>query len=124
MKIEAQVPAREFHVGYHEIVISHVANVALEDDQMVTFVGSGTEYDVTRKSWGYYATPSLDRRLPAHGLRPAIMRNTNTRHCFVVLVEVGQEEVWRDYMDQESQELVMWLDDPAVLESLGPRDGR
>ena len=118
MIVEALDPARTFPVGYENIVLRHVANIKLETDEMVTFLEGNSEYDVCRKDWGYYATPSLDKRLPGFGLRPALMRNTITRHCFLVLVHMECIEEWRLYMAREGQELILWLDDPTVLEGL------
>lgn len=116
MNIEELKPAREFPVGYEDIILRHSANIELEDDEMVTFVSGESQYDVCKKSWGYYATPSLDKRLPHFGLRPALMRNRRTRHCFLVLVHHDHIPEWREYMAGEDQELVAWLDDPAILE--------
>lgn len=119
MHIEHHEPPRQFGVGYRDIVLSHSASIMLGPDEMVTFVdGNGGEYDVTRKDWGYYATPSLGRRLRSFGLRAALMRNVETRQCFVVLVEESKQDQWRSYMRDERQELVMWLDDEERLASL------
>lgn len=118
MIIEDINPARTFPVGYENIILRHVANIELEADEMVTFVAGESEYDVCRKNWGYYATPSLDKRLPGFGLRPALMRNKLTRHYFVVLVQESQLQEWKNYMIREEQELVVWLDDAVALEGL------
>ena len=127
MKLQIKDPPRRFPVGLREITLAHVADMALDPDEMVTLSdGAGRELDVTRKDWGWDATPSLGGRLRRFGLRAAIMRNVDTRHCFVVLIEEGHEESWRRYMDEERQELVLWLDDfdrlagmPAEAEAEG-----
>ena len=106
-------------MGLCTIAISHVADIELESDEMVTFTGTGGhEYDVVRKSWGYYATPSVDRRLRSFGLRAGLMRNIDTRHCFVVLVHEDQLDDWRRYMDAERQELIVWLDEMTESDTL------
>jgi hypothetical protein len=52
VKIEKKIPPRKFAVGLKDLEISHVADVYLEHDQMVTFVtNDGAEYDVVRKNW-------------------------------------------------------------------------
>ena len=124
MKLEIKDPPRRFPVGLKEITLAHVADMALEPDEMVTLSdGAGRELDVTRKDWGWYATPSLGGRLRRFGLRAAIMRNVDTRQCFVVLIEEGREADWRRYMADERQELVLWLDDFDTLAAM-PAQGQ
>ena len=112
MEIDAFNKPRRFQVGVADIKLSHVANIVLEPDEMVTFIGAGDrEYDLTAKEWGYYATPSVGKRLREFGMRAALMRNVDTRQVFVVLVFDDQVGSWEDYMQEEHQELVMWLDE-------------
>ncbi len=111
MNINAQVPPRQFEVGISGITLSHCANIELAPDELVTFITpTGAEYDVTRKSWGYYATPSLTGRLDANGFIAALVRNVDTRQCFVILVEESKLDEWHEYNRLERQEVVMWLE--------------
>ena len=112
MKIDRMDPPREFRVGAaNDIVLRHAANLALANDEMVTFTtASGTEYDVVRKSWGYYATPSLNGRLPRFRLRPALVRSTTTGNSFVMLVESGHEADFASYLTKENLVVLAWLD--------------
>jgi len=119
MNINAQVPPRQFEVGISGVVLSHCADIELAPDELVTFVSpAGDEYDVTRKVWGYYATPSLAGRLASSGFRPALVRNVDTRQCFIVLVDGSAVDEWRRYNSLERQEVVMWLDDHERLSAL------
>ncbi|MDE0973587.1 MAG: hypothetical protein OSA11_00675 [Candidatus Nanopelagicales bacterium] len=119
MKVKVKSDPRIFPVGIAHTQLSHVADIDLESDEMVTFVtDEKLEYDVCRKSWGYYATPSLGGRLRAFGWRAAVMRNKDTRHCFVVLVQEGREDEWMAYMLIERQELVLWIDDFETLSGM------
>ena len=44
--------------------IKDCGSIYLKSDEQVTFkCEKGSEYDVTKKEWGYYATPSLNGRL-------------------------------------------------------------
>jgi hypothetical protein len=116
MDVRPVVPPRTFAVG--EVRITHAADVALEPDEQVTFVtGSGTELDVVRKDWGYYATSS-NRRLRDHGLRMALCANDDGRVA-VLLVEHGEEEAFAAYLAQQAMRLVAWLDsDDAAAEAV------
>ena len=122
MDFEEIVPPRRFGAG-SGIEISHTANVKLNPDEQVTFVTeSGTELDVARKSWGYYATPSLNGRLRAHGLRAALVIG-NDGKMFLHLVEEGRDEDFGNYLDDEGARVVTWLDsDKAVAEAVARLD--
>ncbi|MCA9290943.1 MAG: hypothetical protein KDA25_07430 [Phycisphaerales bacterium] len=111
MNIDRHDPPRSFTVGFGPPVTMHdCAHIALEPDEQVTFTTpGGGEYDVARKSWGFYATPSLDRRLPSFGLHAMIVRNRDDHH-FVVLVERGHDEAFRAYLDAERLTVVARLD--------------
>ncbi|MDQ7834252.1 MAG: hypothetical protein RDU24_02620 [Humidesulfovibrio sp.] len=102
------------------LTLRHCANIHLNADEFITFTTpSGTEYDVTRKAWGYYATPSLNGRLPRHGLRGALVENSRQQH-FIHLVEIGNEEEHRRYLESDGQRIVVWLDETEKLTALLP----
>ena len=75
---------------------------------------SGAEYDVVRKSWGYYATPSLNGRLRNHGFRAVLVRNTRGK-IYLLLVEEGCEEDFHAYLNTERQEILCWLDNDETV---------
>lgn len=120
MKFTPKNPPRRYQVGVHrQIEISDCGKVELVSDEQVTFVTeSGAEYDVTRKDWGYYATPSLNGRLEGFGLRGVLIRNMNTGRYFVLLLERGKEPQFDDYMKVEALEVIAWLDESEALDGL------
>ena len=130
MKIDFLEPARRFSAGrYTAIEINHCANIALEDNEQVTFLtDSGTELDVARKSWGYYATPSLNGRLFGLGLRAVLVANELGK-LYLLLVERGKESDFHDYVRTERQQIVCWLDTDEQVARLrnavsqDPKDG-
>ena len=84
---------------------------------MTFTTGGGGEYDVTRKAWGFYATPSLNGRLPRFGMRGLLVRNRLDQY-FVLLVERGREELFAQYVAHERLVVVSWLDDQGALARL------
>ena len=111
MKFLPNEPPRRFRCGAeNKIEIKDCGKINLDDDEQVTFVSGDSEYDLTRKSWGYYATPSLNGRLSSFGLRGCLIVNRNTGRRFVVLVQTGQEHQFFEYLDAEDLILVTWLD--------------
>ena len=119
MKFEIIDPPRTFNVGPEgHITLKDCAHIALEPDEQVTFVtDSGAEYDVARKSWGFYATPSLNGRLQSFGLRAVLVKGPVPRY-YVFLVESGKEADFQDYLDSEGHTIVCWLDSDEILATL------
>lgn len=119
MKISKIKPPREFEVGISLIKLKHTADIELDDNEMVTFRNKkNLEYDVTKKNWGFYATPSLAGRLKNKGYNALLMRNKHTRQCYIVMVENGFEKEFESYCLKENQEVVFWLDDFEKLANM------
>jgi hypothetical protein len=120
LKIFPQEPPRPFQVGLNgQIMLLDCGSIELESNEQVTFTTSnGREYDVTRKSWGFYATPSLNGRLEQFGLRGVLVKNLRTRRFFVLLVEKEYERAFKEYCQAENLKLVAWLDSTDALEFL------
>jgi hypothetical protein len=119
MKFEPKNPPREFEVGYDvKGVIRDCGSMRLAADEQITFLTEdGGEYDLTRKEWGFYATPSLNGRLAGFHLRAVLVKNRVDRF-FVLLVERGKEEAFDRYVRQEPLKIVAWLDSLEALQGL------
>lgn len=119
MKFVPLDPPRVFSTGRGEpIEIKDCGRLELEADEQVTFVtAGGAEYDVARKTWGYYATPSLNGRLLNFGLRAVVVRSFVGKY-YLFLVERGQEAVLQRYLDAERNTIVRWLDNDADLAAI------
>jgi hypothetical protein len=121
MRIDPVEPPREFEVTKRGDKLTHVADVTLADDELVTFLtDSGSEYDVVRKAWGYYATPSLNGRLREQGLRAALCagqpRETGqSQRMYLLLVQTGCEDRFQAYAEAEGMRVVAWLDDDGAV---------
>ncbi len=124
MKVTPTIPPRRFAVGRGKpIYITDCARIQLHPDEQVTFVTeSGVEYDVARKSWGFYATPSLNGRLTKFGLRAALVKSPDEK-VYVMLVERGKESDFEEYLVVERQQVVAWLDSDERLRQLEERVG-
>jgi hypothetical protein len=120
MNLDANTPPRVFSVGaQQQIQIKDCGKLLLDADEQVTLVTeSGGEYDVTRKDWGFYATPSLNGRLPSFGLKAVLNKNRGTGRYFVFLLENGKEASFQAYLDVENLAVVCWLDNNADLAKL------
>lgn len=118
VKLREQIPPRRYQAGDPPVTISDCGRIELAADEQVTFVGpNGSEHDVCRKSWGYYATGSLNGRLPQHGLRPVLARNAANR-WYVLLVEIGRETEFEAYLQEQQMRVMAWLDGADSLQRL------
>src|SRR3990167_1571609 len=111
MKFNEKNPPREFEVGYdRKGLIKDCGTLQLSPNEQITFVTElGSEYDVTRKNWGFYATPSLNGRLANFKLRAVLVKNRLNRF-FVMLVENGKEKLFQEYVDGEPLTIICWMD--------------
>lgn len=127
MRFEPKEPPRRFTVGFDGAVsLADCGRLRLEADEQVTLTTEGGgEYDVVRKAWGFYATPSLNGRLARFGLRGALASN-RIGQIFLLLVESGKEAAFEDYVAGEGMRIVHWLDTDErverLLETLGRED--
>lgn len=119
MKQKLIEPPREFEVGWDEkIMLKDCAHIELAPDEQVTFkTESGAEYDVARKNWGFYATPSLNSRLTRFNLQAVLVKN-RVDQFFVLLVEKGKENLFEKYMASEKMSIVTWLNETEALKKI------
>ena len=99
---------RSFKVGKN-IQLKMVGDIFLNDNELITFKDKKKEFDITKKNWGYYATPSIDKRLKNNGYSTAIIRNKKTKNIFVVLVEKNKKKLFLKYIKDENIKVVKWL---------------
>ena len=119
MKIISKKVPREFSVGVNQnITLRDCGSIDLEPNEQITFhTDDHLEYDVARKVWCYYATPSLNRRLINFGLHAALVRNKE-KHYFIVLVDNSRRNEFDTYLIEEHLHLVTWMDSDLSLNQL------
>jgi len=116
MKMDRIDPPRTYETGFDvKRTIADCGRILLEPDEQVTFTTrDGGEYDVTRKDFGFYATPSLNGRLKRFKLRSVLVRNRIDQY-FLLLVEEGKEDLFERYMREECMNIVTWMDTAETL---------
>lgn len=110
MRVIPKCPPRKFKVGLqNQFEVSDCGKIELASDEQVTFITpSGKEYDVAAKSWGFYATPSVNGRLVAQGFRTALVRNSFGK-LYVMLVDPEHMDEFKKYLTIEKQTVEKWL---------------
>lgn len=116
MKLSMKDTPRPFAVGKDQSITLHdMGSIQLGPDEQVTFVTEdGREYDLCRKAWGYYATPSLNDRLKRFGFKTALVKNAKGQG-FIMLVEENKIDLFFEYLRNEDNFLVAWLDETFEL---------
>lgn len=112
VKYSPKSPPRKFNVGLDaSITISDFGSLEMLSDEQVTFISNdGKEYDVAAKSWGYYATPSVNKRLKSFGYRTALVSNS-AGDIYVMIVDEKKLDDFSNYCEQEKQMVLEWISD-------------
>ncbi len=94
------------------IKLALVKKINLKKNQQITFVenskGKIKEYDVVKKDWGYYATPSINKRLKKFNYECALIKN-NKNKFFLCLINKDMKKKFISYLKRDNQKLVCWL---------------
>ena len=97
-------------VGKSGITLNDTGSIILESDEQVTFLDEhGSEYDVCKKIWGYYATPSVNGRLKNFGFRTVIVENEETKMVYVMIVYENMMTSFEEYLSSEGLFIREWL---------------
>lgn len=123
MKTKIKKIPREFKVGNKvKFKMKDFGDIFLLPNEQVTFKTENmSEYDVARKSWGFYATPSLNGRLRNFGFKTVLIKNIQTKRFFIFLLEKNKEKDFYKYLKEEGLKIILWLDNENNLIDLERR---
>ena len=112
MKFSRKKPERSFFVGKNkEIKIEDCGSIQLDNDELITFLTKDNkEWDVVKKNWGFYATPSINDRLYKQGYRCALVKNKKGS-LYIMLVDKNKLNKFNNYILKEDNHILMWLDE-------------
>ena len=115
MKIKKKNPPRKFSVGLnYEITISDHGSILLKDNDQISFITEDDkEYDVVRKEWGFYATPSINGRLSNQGFKTALVKNKYSKY-YIMVIDKKKMNNFKKYCKSEDQNIVEWLDEKKI----------
>lgn len=93
----------------NNIFLKDVGKIYLNDDENLTITSSNKKnYEICKKSWGYYATPSLNDRLRKNGFRTFLVKQR--KKLFVLLVENNKQKQFNHYIKMEKYQIIKRLD--------------
>jgi hypothetical protein len=110
---------RKFSVGVNnKIKINHLADIFLNKNEMITFIDKNKmSYDVVKKNWGYYATPSINGRLKNNNFKTALVSNSQNK-LYIMLVEKKKIGKFKKYCKDENQKIIIWLDEETKVKKI------
>ena len=79
---------------YSDVVLKDCGKIILNNNEQVTFSDKykqNNDYDVTKKDWGYYATPSINSRLKKNNFISYIVINKYTNFFYIMLVHKNKK---------------------------------
>ena len=102
---------RKFRVGFkRNIIISDLGKIELLENEQISFTDeSERSFDVTRKSFGYYLTSSIEPRLADNNYKVSIVQSRVTSRYFVLLVMEEKLLDFENYCDEEKLNVIAWI---------------
>ena len=113
MLFKEKNPPRLFEVGNaKKFNLRDCGLMKLENDEQITFItNSGSEYDVAKKNWGFYATPSINKRLKNNNFETFIVVN-KFKDFFIMIVYKNKKKIFLDYLRKNQLKKIPW---PKIL---------
>jgi hypothetical protein len=100
---------RSFGVGKNnEIIMTDKGSVHLNNNEFVTFKFKKSEFDVSKKNWGYYATPSINGRLKKFNFRTFYCSNS-LKKTYILLVHKDRINEFKKYIKSEKMKIIKEL---------------
>lgn len=93
-----------------KIILKDCGSIILKENEQITFSNNcgGNNYDVTKKNWGYYATPSINSRLKNNNFSAHIILNKRKNKFFIFLVENKKKKEFSKYLKSENLIIIPW----------------
>ena len=104
---------RKFVVGKgKDITLVDKGSVYLDNNENISVhFNKKINYDVAKKSWGFYPLPSINKRLKKFKLKAVIVESKNFNTFFVMLVIENRKKIldFKKYCKKENIKIIAWL---------------
>ena len=78
--------------------------INLKPDQQITLLNNKSEYDIAKKDWGFYVTPSIQNRLKKFNLEAILVYKS--KNYFLCLVKKNKKKYFKSYLSKEKLKLI------------------
>lgn len=96
---------RIYKLKNNGIKIKDIGDIFLRNNEQLTFRNGKSEYDVAKKNWGYYATPSINNRLKKFKFRTFLVKNS-INNIYIMLVHKNKMLQFRKYLKEEKNFII------------------
>tara|TARA_Y100000816_G_C25584367_1_gene314077 strand:- start:87 stop:470 length:384 start_codon:yes stop_codon:yes gene_type:complete len=104
---------RKFVVGKSkEITLIDKGSIYLNNDNNISIhYDKKVNYDIAKKSWGFYPLPSINKRLKNFNLKAVIVESKNFNTFFIMLVINNKKKIrdFKIYCKKENINIISWL---------------
>ena len=113
MKIQKR--NRKFLVGKNKnISLVDKGSIFLKNNENISIQFNGKmNFDIVKKNWGFYALPSINKRLKKFKLNAVIVESKNFKTFFILLVAKDKKKIseFKNYCKKENLKIIIWLND-------------
>ena len=110
MRSYIKIKPRKYKVGLDEkITINDYGKIKLFANEQVSFIGNTGLYDFCRKEWGFYSTPSINKRLVNNKFETYLVRNLYN-DIYLWVIERNKKNLFLEYLKKENHEIIIRLD--------------
>ena len=110
MKIKILKKPRKYNVGLNNnITIKDLGRVELKPNEQLTFANGKYEYDLCKKDWGFYSTPSINKRLKKFNFEVYLVKNS-FNNIYLWTIEKKNKNKFHKYLKDENHVIVTRLD--------------
>ena len=67
--------------------------------EVITLLNNKSEYDIAKKDWGFYVTPSIQNRLKKFNLEAILVYKS--KNYFLCLVKKNKKKFFKSYLSKE-----------------------
>lgn len=108
MKLKINKKSRKFKVGIKKTILKDLGKVYLNNNEQLTFINKKSEFDFVKKNWGYYATPSINKRLKNFNFRTFLTQNF-LKNIFIMTVHKEKIKEFKKYLKEDKIKIIKEL---------------
>jgi len=91
-----------------KVILNDVGKVILNRDELLTIQTLNKKNEICAKNWGFYLTPSINKRLKKQNFLIALTIN-KFRKKYLMLVSKNKLKIFKDYCKKESLKIISWI---------------
>lgn len=93
-----------------DVLIKDAAHIILKSNEQITLKDTNDkfQYDICKKSWGYYALPSINSRLKKFNFETFIIKDIRNEKVFIHIVKKNKMKEFKKYLKNQKLKIIDW----------------